>query len=136
MGDTTLPFLREPHDTLRQGLPALKEAASASHPVEAAVAGAGKQAAAEDDFATSRRLYGVALPARLDLERQVAGRSLRLPGLGVPSSRVGLEVVSGTLDSLGPRDIYGRPEDSPEEPLMAHVVLNKGIGAKVQTRHV
>ena len=30
----SLPFLREPVDVLRNGLPALKESASTSHPVE------------------------------------------------------------------------------------------------------
>lgn len=30
----SLPFLRQPHDTLRQGLPTLKEDATLAHPVE------------------------------------------------------------------------------------------------------
>lgn len=101
MGDSALPLLREPHDSLRQGLPALKATASTSHPVEELQQKAKAEGSSRDSV-EARHLYGAALPARLGLESQIAGRSLRLPGLGVPSSRFGLDLLSGKFDVITP----------------------------------
>lgn len=50
-----------------------------------------------------RQLYGSALPARLDIERQIASRPMRLPGFGLPSSKLGLEQISGQLGVMTPQ---------------------------------
>jgi proteasome maturation protein len=46
-----------------------------------------------------RDVYGEALPLRAHIEAQILGRVGRLPGL--PSSRLGLESLSGALDEFG-----------------------------------
>merc|ERR1719189_2686741 len=48
-----------------------------------------------------RRAYGVAMPAREAIERQILGKigaSQRLPGL--PASFLGLQALTGELDAL------------------------------------
>lgn len=68
-----LPFLTAPHDALRQGLTTLKDGAAASHPVEQIqkLSGpAGERARAE----MLTNLYGAALPARMQLEKQILDR--------------------------------------------------------------
>ena len=68
-----LPLLKEPHDALRQGLFTLKDGAAATHPVEAIqkLAGpAGDKARLE----LLSNVYGTALPARMQIERQILDR--------------------------------------------------------------
>jgi hypothetical protein len=65
-----------PHDVLRQGLATLKDGAAATHPVETIQ----KQAAPSAEAARLemlRNLYGTALPARLQIERQILDRCAR-----------------------------------------------------------
>ncbi len=69
----SLPFLAAPHDALRQGLVTLKDGAAVSHPVEQIqqLAGpAGEQSRAE----MLRNVYGSALPARMQIEKQILDR--------------------------------------------------------------
>lgn len=96
--DPSLPFQARPHDTLRQGLPALKEeAAIGKHPVEV-IQEAGRTEASTK-AAMLRDLYGAAFPARMQIEQQILGKFGRLPG--VPSSCLGLESLTGSLDQFG-----------------------------------
>ena len=77
----SLPFLATPHDALRQGLVTLKDGAAASHPVEQIqrLAGpAGEQARLE----MLRNVYGTALPARMQIEKQILDRCGRGRGGG------------------------------------------------------
>ncbi len=70
---TSLPFQVQPHDALRQGLVTLKDGAAAAHPVETIqkMAGPAAEAARYDML---RNLYGTALPARMQIERQILDR--------------------------------------------------------------
>lgn len=70
---TSLPFQVQPHDALRQGLVTLKDGAAAVHPVETIqkMAGPAAEAARYDML---RNLYGTALPARMQIERQILDR--------------------------------------------------------------
>ena len=54
----------------------------------------------KDKFDRMQQVYGTALPARLEIERQLLSRPGRLPGVGLPSSRIGLEAATGRLDTL------------------------------------
>ena len=124
---TALPFQREAHDSLREGLPALKEGASTSHPVEALAR------PSPTDHDQTARVYGAALPARLQIEEQLARRHLRLPGVGVPSSQLGWRNISGDLDTVGPEDLYGRPEHEAEMGVNVHHAIEAALsmpGAK------
>lgn len=46
-------------------------------------------------------LYGTAFPARRAIERQILARVHRLPGSGLPSARLGLEVMTGARGERG-----------------------------------
>lgn len=65
----------QPHDALRQGLVTLKDGAAAAHPVETiqTMAGPAAEAARYDML---RNLYGTALPARMQIERQILDRQV------------------------------------------------------------
>ena len=43
--------------------------------------------------------YGIAMPAKMDIESQILSKQRRLPGL--PSSRLGLEILTGDVDRFG-----------------------------------
>lgn len=78
----SLPFLAEPHDALRQGLVTLKDGASASHPVEQIQRLAGP-AGEQSRLEMLRNVYGTALPARMQIEKQILDRcGLRRRGWG------------------------------------------------------
>ena len=49
--------------------------------------------------------YGIAMPARMDIEAQILAKQRRLPGL--PSSRFGLDILTGDdTDELPPEADY------------------------------
>lgn len=93
-----LPLQATAHDTLRQGLPCFKSESCFSHPVQ--VLQAEYEVA---DRATGKtflaNLYGSAVPAKLEIERQILSRPGHLPGLAV--SRLGLDSLTGALDEFG-----------------------------------
>ena len=69
----SLPFLTTPHDAVREGLVTLKDGATISHPVEAvqrAKGGAGEASR----FQMLQNVYGSALPARMQIEKQILER--------------------------------------------------------------
>ena len=69
-----LPFRATPHDALRLGLPAYKEAAAGpSHPVEAAVK-AGAVTAHAERLASLAAVYGAGAAARESMEKQILTR--------------------------------------------------------------
>jgi len=59
----------------------------------------------KEAFQRMEQVYGTALPARLEIERQLLSRPGRLPGTGVPSSNLGLESATGSLDRI---DVNGK----------------------------
>ena len=70
---TSLPFLTAPHDALREGLVTLKDGATSSHPVDQIqkLSGPTGEKAQVDML---RNVYGAALPARMQIERQILNR--------------------------------------------------------------
>ncbi len=68
-----------------------------------------------------RDVYGEALPLRMHIEEQILGRVQRLPGL--PSSRLGLEAMTGALDDFGFESYLGLPEYSDEQPPSVHAQM-------------
>ena len=71
---SSLPFRATPHDALRLGLPAYKEAAAGpSHPVEAAVK-AGAATAHAERLASLAAVYGAGAAARESMEKQILTR--------------------------------------------------------------
>ncbi|KAK9909280.1 hypothetical protein WJX75_010019 [Coccomyxa subellipsoidea] len=104
-----LPHMIQPHDTLRLGLSSLKDQASNVHPVEAIQKSYPKN---QEDLKLGmlRNLYGSALPARMQLDKQILSKVGRLPGM--PSSQLGLQSLTGELDDFGLESYIGLPEDS------------------------
>jgi len=79
--------------------------------------------------------HGAAIPAKLDVERQILSQVERLPGSGMPSKRLGLQIMTGDIDRFGFEDYLNMPELSTEGPrLDMHTVmedrlqLGAGIG--------
>lgn len=119
-----LPVQREPHDALRLGLASLKEDASVKHPVEAIQREfTGRTAATQQQML--RDLYGTAAPARSAIEAQILGRVGRLPGL--PSSRLGLEALTGELDEFRFESYLGMPEWSEDAPIDMHSAMERQL---------
>ncbi|KAI8476147.1 MAG: proteasome maturation factor UMP1 [Monoraphidium minutum] len=136
-----LPFQSRPHDTLRQGLCNLREDALPRHPVEmiqeAARAGGGAPSAAGaaggNKAAMMRQLYGVAAPAKMQIERQILARFARLPG-SVPSARLGLESLTGALDEFGFESYIGLPHESETAPPDMHSQMETRLGLAAGTK--
>lgn len=78
-GADSLPFQAAPHDALRQGLVTLKDGAAAVHPVDQ-IQGAGRAAGDKARMQMLANVYGAALPARMQIERQILERCARLAG--------------------------------------------------------
>jgi proteasome maturation protein len=121
--DPSLPLLSKPHDPLRGGLITLKDAAAAGHPVETIQ----KSLAANDPQTVMlQKVYGSALPARMHLERQLLNRVERLPGL--PSSKLGLESLTGSLDDFSFASYLNLPHECEIASPEFHDVMERRLG--------
>ncbi len=80
-----------------------------------------------------RDLYGVAIPAKLSIETQILARHKRLPG-GLPSSMLGLESLSGSLDQFDFTSYLGLPQDSEVAPVDVHSVMEARLGLAPTTK--
>ncbi|KAK9271845.1 hypothetical protein L1049_002210 [Liquidambar formosana] len=98
------------NDALRFGLQGVKSDIIGSHPLES-------------EYQSSRRtqeemkqrilgnMYGSAFPLKMDLDRQILSRFQR-PAGAIPSSMLGLEALTGSLDDFGFEDYLNDPRDS------------------------
>ncbi|KAL7256426.1 hypothetical protein ACSBR1_010364 [Camellia fascicularis] len=90
------------NDTFRFGLRSVKSDIVGSHPLQSAY-----QSTKEVQEQMKRRIllntYGSALPLKMDLDRQMLSRFQRPPG-PIPSSMLGLEALTGSLDGFGFED--------------------------------
>ncbi|XP_050902212.1 cyclin-B1-2 [Lathyrus oleraceus] len=90
------------NDVLRFGLPGVKSDIVGSHPLESSL-----QSVRGVEEAMKRQckvnLYGAAFPLKEELDRQILSRFQRPPGV-IPSSMLGLETVTGSLDHFGFED--------------------------------
>lgn len=128
-----LPFQAVAHDALRHGLASLKEDAGQPHPVAVIQAatplpGAGPSS----NPAVLRDLYGLAFPAKLEIERQILAKVGRLPGL--PSSRLGLESLTGELDAFGFESYLGGPDADEAPPPDLHSQMEGRLGLAAATK--
>ena len=83
-----------------------------------------------------RNLYGSAVPARLAIDEQIIGRTGRLPG--IPSSKLGLEILRDTLEDFTPQSYLGLPQDSevPEVDIHSKMEAKMGMTKKPTTRGI
>ncbi|KAL6324490.1 hypothetical protein AAG906_013302 [Vitis piasezkii] len=98
------------NDALRFGLQGVKSDIVGSHPLESAY-----QSQREIQEGMKRRIlantYGTAFPLKMDLDAQILSRFQRPPG-AIPSSMLGLEALTGSLDNFGFEDYLSDPCDS------------------------
>lgn len=71
--ESRLPFLQKPRDSLREGLYTLKDEATTAHPVEK-IQDAHGSSGDPTRFEMLAKVYGTALPARMEIERQILNK--------------------------------------------------------------
>ncbi|EEF36388.1 cyclin-B1-2 [Ricinus communis] len=98
------------NDALRFGLHGVKSDILESHPLESAYQSARKT---QEEMRTKilGNTYGSAFPLKMDFERQILSRFQRPPG-PIPSSMLGLEALTGSLDDFGFEDYLNDPRES------------------------
>ncbi|OWM84673.1 cyclin-B1-2 [Punica granatum] len=115
------------NDALRFGLHGVKGDIVGSHPLESSYQSARKT---QDEIKRKflANTYGTALPLKMDLDRQILSRFQRPPGV-IPSSMLGLEAMTGTLDDFGFEDYLNDPRDSETfRPLDMHHGMEVRLG--------
>ncbi|KAK6927976.1 Proteasome maturation factor Ump1 [Dillenia turbinata] len=98
------------NDALRFGLYGVKSDLIDSHPLQSSLAST-KKTQEEMKRKVLANTYGSAFPLKTDLDRQILSRFQRPPG-AIPSSMLGLEVLTGSLERFGPEDYLNDPRDS------------------------
>ena len=75
-------------------------------------------------------VYGIALPAQMDIERQILAKVERLPNQCKRSKRFGLEILSGNVDKIGFEDYLGLSETRPESRMTqtTHEIMEQRLG--------
>lgn len=127
-----LPYQATAHDALRNGLASLKEDAMQKHPVQAIQETTAVPGMQYSNPQMLRDLYGLAFPAKVDIEKQILGKFGRLPGL--PSSRLGLESLTGELDQFGFESYLGQPEFAEQMPVDMHSQMEQRLGMAASTK--
>ncbi|CAN6333306.1 unnamed protein product [Urochloa humidicola] len=113
--------ISETHDTLRFGINAgVKADLAPPHPLQATIQSETKFWADKKKFGTEA-IYGSAFNIRKDLDAQILSRFQRAPG-ALPSSMLGYEALTGSLDDFGFEDYLNMPQDSDSfrQPDMHH----------------
>jgi len=114
---------------MRMGLASLKEDALPVHPVET-IQNQHSSSSLSNQFQMLKDLYGVAVPAKLQIETQILGKFQRLPGL--PSSKLGLASLTGELDEFDFESYIGLPELSEVPPPGLHEQMESKLGMGTQ----
>eukprot|EP00775_Hariotina_reticulata_P004749 gene4749-4999_t len=127
-----LPFQAQAHDSLRNGLASLKEDALHKHPVQVIQENTTMPGVQFGNPHMLRDMYGLAFPAKAEIERQILSKFGRLPG--IPSSRLGLESLTGELDNFGFESYLGLPENSVEQPVDMHSQMETKLGLSAATK--
>ncbi|XP_048328845.1 cyclin-B1-2 [Ziziphus jujuba] len=98
------------NDALRFGLHGVRSNIVGSHPLESSC-----QSMKETQEQMKRKFlantYGSAFPLKMDLDMQILSRFQRPPG-AIPSSMLGLEALTGSLDDFGFEDYLNDPRES------------------------
>ncbi|GAB2210845.1 hypothetical protein Droror1_Dr00016132 [Drosera rotundifolia] len=97
-------------DALRFGLHGVKCDVVEAHPLQSSYE-SGKKREEEMKRKVLASTYGSALPLKMDLDRQILSRFQRPQG-PIPSSMLGLEAFTGSLDHIGVVDYLNDPRDS------------------------
>merc|ERR1719369_55991 len=95
------------HDVMRSGPANILQNVVSSHPVEARER-VYHLTEEKRELASARNVQGLHMPIKLGMEKAVASRIRRLPGL--PSSNLALRTLL-MADGLGPEDIFNDISD-------------------------
>ncbi|KAM3244786.1 hypothetical protein ACQJBY_056240 [Aegilops geniculata] len=110
-GLMTKKELGETHDVLRFGVnDSVRGDLAPAHPVQATIHKEAKFWDEKKKFGTEA-IYGSAFNIRRDLDAQILSRFQRPPG-ALPSSMLGYEAMTGSLDDFGFEDYLNLPQDS------------------------
>ncbi|MFX9846109.1 proteasome maturation protein, partial [Acinetobacter baumannii] len=72
--------------------------------------------------------YGAAFPMKMELDRQILSKFQRPPG-AIPSSYLGLEAITGSLDNFGFEDYLNDPKESESyRPVDMHHAMEVRLG--------
>ncbi|XP_044468448.1 cyclin-B1-2-like [Mangifera indica] len=115
------------NNALRFGLHGVKSDIVGSHPLEISYQSARKT---QEDMKRKilANTYGTAFPLKMDLDRQILSRFQRPPG-PIPSSMLGLEALTGSLDDFGFEDYLNDPRESESfRPLDMHHGMEVHLG--------
>ncbi|KAL5722296.1 hypothetical protein ACHQM5_005834 [Ranunculus cassubicifolius] len=91
-------------DAMRFGLHGVKADILEVHPFQSAHQSA-KKRTEETNRAMLRNTYGSAFPLKMELDQQILSRFQRPPG-ALPSSMLGYEALTGSLDDFGFEDYH------------------------------
>ncbi len=115
------------NDALRFGLHGVKSDIVGSHPLEISYQSARKT---QEDMKRKilANTYGTAFPLKMDLDRQILSRFQR-PSGAIPSSMLGLEALTGSLDDFRFEDYLNAPGESETlRPLDMHHGMEGHLG--------
>jgi len=126
MMEGSVPFIHEPVDVLRQGLPSAKADAQAAHPLQAKLIEE-ETKERKKELRMMENVFGSAFPIKVQIEEKMMQSVQRLPGL--PSSNLVAEALSGKLDDFGFEDVLGhKPEESEVTMPGVHSLMEKRLG--------
>ncbi|KAH8483394.1 hypothetical protein POPTR_017G111900v4 [Populus trichocarpa] len=98
------------HDALRFGLDTKRGDIIGSHPLESALLSVERNQEHMKRI-TLANVYGAAFPVQMGIERQMLSRFQRPQG-PIPSSMLGLEALTGSLEDFGFEDYLNDPRES------------------------
>ncbi|CAL6397869.1 unnamed protein product [Bathycoccus prasinos] len=130
-------FSHAPRDPMRDGLhhtaTTTTTTTTTTHPVEQIQNHSHPYVLSQTKKNHLAHVYGIALPAQMDIERQILQNVERLPNnQTVKSKRFGLEILSGNVDRIGFEDYLGQMEFQPEA--RAETGGARSHGTKVRIR--
>ncbi|KAK6154915.1 hypothetical protein DH2020_009163 [Rehmannia glutinosa] len=105
-----IPLEGRRDDPLRYGIHGVKSDIIEPHPLESAYHSSKVR---QEDIKRKilMNTYGAAFPMKMELDRQILAKFQR-PSGAIASSYVGLEAMTGTLESFGFEDYLNDPRDS------------------------
>ncbi|KAL0332269.1 UNVERIFIED_CONTAM: Cyclin-B1-2 [Sesamum calycinum] len=122
-----IPLEGRRDDPLRYGIHGVKSDIIEPHPLESAYRSS-KVRQEEMKKKILMNTYGAAFPMKMELDRQILSKFQRPPG-AIPSSFVGLEAMTGTLESFGFEDYLNDPRESESfRPVDMHHSMEVRLG--------
>jgi len=100
------------------------EVKAASHPLEFSEKNYLKNQE-QNDFTMLAATQGIHAPFRLQVERKIAGKIQRMPGL--QSSHLMSDILTGRLDDIDFEDMLGDPMDA-EVVGQPHILMERQLG--------